>query len=156
MKREDFDRLKDEEKRHLREIQDLKRKLKEAQRMQRIGRALGDVQRAGDLEGFDSSLEEVQRRAAEQEARLDLAATGAESLDTVDLPEIDEEALKRARAADFIKQMKVTMDEDPPSRASSQAGGVEESEEKETESPGEDAADFEKTIGRMTPRGKGD
>lgn len=156
MKREDFERLKEEEKNHLREIRALKQKLKEAQRMQRIGRALHDIESAGDLEGFEQSLEEVERKALEQEARLDLAIDSAGSEQSADLPAVDEEALKLARAADFIRRMKVSMGEatgakpDVPLNDPAQLGEEEES----TGASEEKASDFEKTIGRMTPREK--
>ncbi|MGA7306829.1 MAG: hypothetical protein WBW88_18295 [Rhodothermales bacterium] len=156
MKREDFERLKEEEKNHLREIRALKQKLKEAQRMQRIGRALHDIESAGDLEGFEQSLEEVERKALEQEARLDLAIDSAGSEQSADLPEVDEEALKLARAADFIRRMKVSMGEDTGAKSDVSLNDPAPSGEEE-ESAGaseEKASDFEKTIGRMTPREK--
>lgn len=159
MKREEFERLKEEEKKHLREMRDLKQKLREAQRLRRIGNALHDIERAGDLEGFDLSLEEVQRKAAEQEARLDLAVDSASPADQIDLPPLDEEALQKARAAEFIQRMKVSMGD---SSASEKTGQIQDAP-KESEEPKraerseeeEAPSDFEKTIGRMTPRGKG-
>lgn len=153
MKREEFERLKEEEKKHLREIRALKQRLKEAQRLQRIGKALQDVRSSGESEAFDESLTEVQRRAAEQEARLELAIDSAAGESPADIPEVDEEALKAARAADFIRQMKVSMGDDqstsqpPATQPAKEAGESESSDES-------DEADFEKTIGRMNPREK--
>ena len=156
MKREEFERLKEEEKKHLREIRDLKQKLKAAQRIQRIGRALTEIEQAGKLEGFDISLEEVQRKAAEQEARLDLVVENAGPIDPVEIEPIDEEALQKARAAEFIKRMKVSM-EDPGDQAeTAQARTPDQPQERKASGPvDEPPVDFEKTIGRMTPRGKG-
>ena len=156
MKREEFERLKEEEKRHLREIRDLKQKLKAAQRIQRTGSALTEIERAGELEGFDISLEEVQRKAAEQEARLDLAVESADPIGPIEIQPIDEEALQKARAAEFIKRMKVSL-EDPGDRAeAAQARVQEQPQERKSSGPADQPpVDFEKTIGRMTPRGKG-
>jgi phage shock protein A len=154
MKREDFERLKEDEKKHLREIRALKQRLKEAQRMQRIGRAMHDVQSAGDLDGFEASLEELERKALEQEARLDMAIDSSDTRGTAELPEPDEEALKLARAAAFVQRMKVSMGEKPEieeTKSPSQSGANEkEGAPSDSEEPG----DFEKTIGRMTPREK--
>ena len=156
MKREEFERLKEEEKKHLREIRDLKQKLKAAQRIQRIGRALTEIEQAGELEGFDISLEEVQRKAAEQEARLDLVVDSADPIDPLEIQPIDDEALQKARAAEFIERLKVSM-EDPGDRAeTAQARTPDQQQERKVSGPaGEPSVDFEKTIGRMTPRGKG-
>lgn len=156
MKREEFERLKEEEKKHLREIRDLKQKLKAAQRIQRIGSALTEIERAGELEGFDISLEEVQRKAAEQETRLDLAVDSADPIDPVEMQPIDEETLQKARAAEFIKRMKVSM-EDPGDRAeAAQVGTRDQPPERKSSKPADEPpVDFEKTIGRMTPRDKG-
>lgn len=156
MKREEFERLKEEEKKHLRDIRDLKQKLKAAQRIQRIGKALNEIEHAGELEGFDISLEEVQRKAAEQEARLDLAVDSTGLIDPVEIQPIDEDALQKARAAEFIKRMKVSI-EDPGNRAETAKAGAPDQpqERKASERADEPQVDFEKTIGRMTPRGKG-
>jgi len=155
MKREDFERLKEEEKKHLREIRALKQRLKEAQRMQRIGRALHDLESAGDLEGFERSLEDVERRALEQEARLDMAIESAGSEPPTELPEVDEEALKLARAADFIRRMKVSLAEGEPAPEPAAPTVDDGTREEGADLPSdEESEDFEKTIGRMTPREK--
>lgn len=155
MKREDFERLKEEEKKHLREIRALKQRLKEAQRMQRIGSALRDIESGGNLEGFERSLEDVERKALEQEARLDMAIESAASEEPAELPEVDEEALKLARAADFIRRMKVSLAEGEPPPKPARAG-VEHDEPKDKAPDETDGGspDYEKTIGRMTPREK--
>jgi len=155
MKREDFERLKEEEKKHLREIRNLKQQLKDAERLQRIGRALSDIERSGELEGFDSSLEDVQRSAAEQEARLEIAAEGAaETARQIEVSEIDEEALAKARAAEFIRRMKVSMAEgEEPTSPASTASEKSERAAKESVPRAESAP--EKTIGRMAPKDKG-
>lgn len=155
MKREDFERIKEEEKKHLLEIRALKRQLKDAERLQRIGGALQNIQSAGDLEGFDSALEEVQRGAAEQEARLDLAVDSAASLDSVQLSDEDEETLKLARAADFVRQMKTSVGHETAPRSAPPPARSEKPESAEPERESlEETPDFEKTIGRMTPRDK--
>lgn len=153
MKREDFERLKEEEKKHLREIRALKQKLKDAQRLQRIGKALQDIESAGDLEGFERSLEEVERKALEQEARLDMAIDSSGSSTPEELPELDEEALRRVRAADFIQRMKVTLGEITESAEESTAPQAEH-EQDAADTSKEDPAGLEKTIGRMAPREK--
>lgn len=155
MKREDFERLKEEEKRHLLEIRALKQQLKDAQRLQRIGEALHDIESAGALVGFDRSLEDVQRDAAEQEARLDLAVGNTGSLESSDLQEEDEETLKMKRAADFVRQMKIATGRSADVAEMTPAGSSAASDPSEgTEEPVADEQSFEKTIGRMTPREK--
>ena len=155
MKREDFERLKEEEKAHLRELRDLKARLKGAQRVQKVGQALHNIEAAGDLEGFDESLEELNRRAAEQEARLDIVVDGVTADDFSAELELDEEAIQKAKAAAFVNQMKVTMGDTPrPENKEKKVEPSESNEDSVSSEPTTTDPDFEKTIGRMTPRSK--
>ncbi|MFV1980393.1 MAG: hypothetical protein ACC655_04500, partial [Rhodothermia bacterium] len=120
MKREDFERLKEEEKAHLREIQKLKRRLREAERVRSIGKALSDVESAGSMDQLDEALKKVKLEALEGEAKLDIAldssleATGALKSDPAEM----EAELSKARAAELVKHMKISMGLDEPADSS--------------------------------------
>ena len=111
MKREDFDRSKQQEREHLLEIQKLKRRLREAERTRSIGRALQDVKSAGSTEDFDRALSNVKLEAAEGEARFDMALTAGEEADGSvegDTAHLDDDLTKQ-KAAQLVKHMKVSM-----------------------------------------------
>lgn len=139
MKREEFERLKEEEKAHLREVQKLKQRLREAERVRSIGKALGDVESAGSMDELDEALSKVQLEALEGESRLDMAIESSHNaeLDKTPDPAEMEAELSKARAAELVRHMKISM-------------GLEERESKPA--PPADSATVEspsgKTVGR--------
>jgi hypothetical protein len=162
MNREDFEKLKEKEKAHLREIQKLKQRLREAKRVRSIGTALKDVEAAGTLEELKDALEKVQLEALEGEAKLDMIL---ETSDAAKEAELDtEEELSRMRAAELVKHMKLSMglddhgrpDEDPeaPEVVSKSVGRDWSDEDEEAEDEDEAEADRSvgKSIGKMKPR----
>ncbi len=145
MKPEEFERLKQQEKAHLLEVEKLKARLKEAERLRSIGQALNDVRAAGSTDALDASLERVQFETAAHEARMDMAIDGsADSTSTVDDVARTDEEFAALRAADLVKQMKRSMGAlSEPDSASIQ----ESASDKGTT---EDEKPVRKTIGRMT------
>lgn len=165
MKREDYERLKETEKAHLREIQKLKQRLREAERRRSIGKALHDAEAAGETEAFDEALTRVQLEAAEEQAKLDLAIDSTEetssSVEVPDPSEIEAE-LTKARAAELVRHMKISMgmqESDEVTPAGDETGRQksvgkstkDDDPEPEPEAPAPERpeTDVSKTIGRM-------
>ena len=108
MDREEFERMKQAEKEHLRKMRELKQQLRSAQRTARLRQAVEGVTRAGSTPDLDASIEAVQLGAIESEVRLDMALESAESAASVD-PVIDEEEARRLRAEALVRQMKAAL-----------------------------------------------
>ena len=179
MKREDFERLKAEEKAHLREIQKLKRRLREAERVRSIGKALSDVEAAGSMDQLDEALTKVKLEALEGEAKLDLAIDSSlgEAAAKSDPAEMEAE-LSKARAAELVRHMKISMgleERDPRQSGSSGPTLIREADssgrksvgrapregsDSDSDSDGTDASETDpiaqKTIGRMGTMNRGD
>jgi hypothetical protein len=100
---EEFNRLKEEEKAHLRQLRDLKQQHRDVQRKTSILGALRGM-RNPDLEAdTDARTEELMRGAITQEARLDLAMEGEAERAAADA---DRETLRQAEAAELVRQLK--------------------------------------------------
>lgn len=162
MKREDFERLKEKEKAHLRDIRKLKRRLHEAERVRSIGKALNDIESAGSMDEIDEALRRVQLEALEGESRLDIALQSnqdSEQTQKPDLAEMEAE-LSKAKAAELVKHMKLSMglqdrDSKPTSSSVSSRGSISAQGPESS-----DVVDLDrsapKTIGRMSRMNRGD
>lgn len=103
---EEFERIKAEEKAHLRKLRDLKRQHRDAQRTASTADALGTMRNAGLEAETDALTEQLMRGAATSEARLEVAMEG-HAPQTND--EVDKEALAKAEAEALVRQMKAQM-----------------------------------------------
>jgi hypothetical protein len=156
MDRDEFERLKEAEKEHLRKLNKIKGELSHARKSQGLRRAIHELESSLSPDSYDEMLERVQHETVTNEARLDMA------MENRALPELDEEAARAARAAraaELVRQMKIAMgglsDEESPS-ASASSQPDENLPEKtigrmmpEVEASSTDDAAPEKTIGRM-------
>lgn len=126
MDREEFERLKEEEKAHLRKVRALKQQLRDARRKQGVLGALQSL----DTSGLDATHEEMLRKVTEKnvtaEARFELAM---EALDEAAKEEATREEMARIEAerqktaaADLVRQMKVEMLGDAAEHAEAQQG----------------------------------
>lgn len=114
MNRDEYERLKQAEKEHLRKLRDLKQQHREAQRKKGLLDALRNLGGAPEL---DETHDEMVRKLAEQdalaEARFELAAEEAEELAQREAARVELERLeaerKKAEAADLVRQMKAQM-----------------------------------------------
>lgn len=151
---EEFNRLKEEEKAHLRQLRDLKQQHRDVQRKTSILGALRGM-RDPDLEAdTEARTEELMRGAITQEARLDIAMEGeAERART----EADREAVRQAEAAELVRQLKAdagaTADEKParPAAGTPSADAPARTIGRTpppTDAPAPQAPRDEKTIGR--------
>lgn len=145
---DEYERLKEAEKEHLRKIRKLKDLAKQAERRKRVSGAVGDM--ASSLESLLDEHREMTDRltrdAALQEARLEVSLEAAEArAEAADLEAADEETLASLRAKETVARMK-GMSPDAP--AQEQRQGVASSTPEGT--PDEPPPPMpEKTIGRM-------
>lgn len=101
---EEFERIKAQEKAHLREIQRLKALHKEASLTGRISQALRSVfPPAESSTTYDEMMGRLQRETAEAEAKLDLAR---EAHGATEPPTLDDAALAADRARQLVEDMK--------------------------------------------------
>ena len=108
MSPEEFERLKEEEKAHLRQLRQLKQTHRDSQRMASTAKALGAM-RDPDLEArTDDTTDKLMRDAALAEARFDLALEGHAPV-TGNADDLDRQALAKAEAEALVRQMKVQM-----------------------------------------------
>ena len=96
MTQEEFERLKAEEKKHLLEIQALKRKVQEVQQKKRIMDAVKGAGMPDSLAAtHDEMVGKLTRGALETEVRMDMALENA-GIPPVSVPEVDEAKLQEA------------------------------------------------------------
>ena len=107
MSPEEFERLKAEEKAHLRQLRDLKGQHRDAQRKASTVNALNAMTRNGLAETGDAT-DKLMRDAAQAEARFDLALEGQAPV-TGNANDLDRETLAQAEAEALVRQMKVQM-----------------------------------------------
>lgn len=126
MNRDEIERLKEEEKAHLRKVRALKQQLREANRKKGLLGALKGL----DTSGLDTTHEEMLRKVTEQnvtaEARFELAM---EALDEAEKQEVARQEMARieaeqqkSAAADLVRQMKTEMLGDAAEHVEAQRG----------------------------------
>jgi hypothetical protein len=114
---EEYQRIKEAEKQHLRALKKLKEKLREVERQKSVARALEEIQKAPGEDILNTHEEMIDRlafEAVEQEARLEVAMSEAGELDSeeIDLQAEQEKSdaeLQKIRAQDLVRQIKIQM-----------------------------------------------
>lgn len=110
MSPEEYQRLKDAEKEHLKKLKELKQAVKVLERQKKIQSELEKMSRASDdaLQAQSEAVERLALETAHQEARLDVA------MDSTPPPsdEALEEELRRARAQSLVERLKQSMVEE--------------------------------------------
>jgi len=110
MSPEEFERLKNEEKAHLRQLRELKALQRDAQRKVQIANAVTGMRNPELEASTDALTERLMRDAAHHEARLDLAVESAQASAAASAQtEADREALRQAEAAALVAQLKARM-----------------------------------------------
>jgi len=158
MNPDEYERLKEAEKAHLRKVRALKQQLREAQRTERLSEALRGMDTSDLGDEFDEALRAVQQKNLTSEARFEMAMEALDAEERrerqrLELEAFEEEQRKRA-AADLIRQMKedMTLGEHAPERVSSQAthgaSAIEDEPEAGRGEPPTDEPPPGKSIGR--------
>ena len=132
MDRDEFNRLKEAEKAHLRKVRALKQQLREANRKKGLLNALKGL----DTSALDATHEEALRKVTEQnissEARFEIAmealdAAEQQEADRAELARIEAERQKTA-ASDLVQQMKAQMLGDAAQHAAQQTADAADTE----------------------------
>ncbi|MEM8600162.1 MAG: hypothetical protein AAGF99_09605 [Bacteroidota bacterium] len=111
MDKNEFERIKAEEKAHLRKLRDLKQQYRGVSRQKKVLDALNAMQRP-DLDAtYEEAMRGLTEDAALTEARLEIAMEDAKATAPKPeaLTEADREKLRKAEAAALIRQMKAEM-----------------------------------------------
>ena len=146
---EEFERLKEAEKQHLREKKQMRRTLEALKKRNRAEGILQKMQQGAQrlLRETESLVDTLRSQVARSEAQLEVAAEEQAHVD--DLHEA-EEALREERAESLVRQYKaasgpVASRSEPETEARTDPSG----EETDTDSPESSREGPEKTIGRM-------
>ena len=110
MDQEEFDRIKAQEKEHLKALQKLKAAKKVADRQLRVKNALDQIQDRSVFDTHDEMLDKLQRDNIETEAKLEMAMDSASiANDQADELAKSEEELQKIRATLLVEKMKAEM-----------------------------------------------
>lgn len=137
---EEFERLKQAEKEHLRKMRALKQQYRQAKRKKGVMNALQGIIRP-DLDNVhDEMVDKLTMQNIESEARFEVAMENAgvaeDALEKAAREEAEREELRKAEAAELVRQMKL------------EAGGEFQESDSSRDTPTTDTA---KTIGRVPP-----
>ena len=145
---EEFERLKEEEKRHLREMRALKQQYREAQRKRGLLDALRGMVNPEAEATHEEMLDRLTRQDVESEARFEVAMDAAGLSEDAAArrarEEADREAVRKAEAEALVRQMKQQMG-DPNGGATASPPASAESARAEG-----------RTIGRVPPPEEGE
>ncbi|GIV58010.1 MAG: hypothetical protein KatS3mg042_0923 [Rhodothermaceae bacterium] len=153
---EEYQRIKEAEKEHLRKLRALKQKVRELERLKRVNQALSDVSggAADTLETHREMIEKLALETAWSEARLELALEAEAGAEDPLARAEREEALQKARAQELIRQMKLEVSspgEAPARPPADKTIGAGPAPAADPPPPSGPATLPEKTIGRMKP-----
>ncbi len=149
MTREEFNKIKEAEKDHLRKLKKLKQAARQLERQKSVSRAVTDMTSSvrNTLDRHADAMDMISTEAALNEARLEFALENTD-VSSEKLSELaDEETLSKSRAQDFVRQMKGAH-ETPDAQTSPDGDALDE--EAHDSEPDHDELP-EKTIGRMKP-----
>ena len=157
MSPEEFNRIKEAEKAHLRKLKALKQAAGRLERQKKIAQALGNMTEEArqKLETNRSTVEQLAWETAQQEARLEIALETAREAEPASAPDEQapeqdlaqaEEEMRQARAEELVREIKKTIGREAP-LPDVQATDVPASPDVHPKRDGGDALP-DKTIGR--------
>ena len=122
---EERERIKEEEKAHLRQLRALKQQYREAQRKAGLLGALEGMVRPDLDDVHDEMVDKLTRQNIESEARFEVAmenagledASGETALERAAREEAEREALRKTEADELVRQFKLEMGGGEPSTA---------------------------------------
>jgi hypothetical protein len=143
---EEYERIKEAEKEHLRALRRLKEVAREVERRRALGQAINrlvDEPRAA-MEASDDAIDRIAIETARAEARFELAVElSQEAQQAIELERFEEDQLRK-RAADLLSEVRDDLDRKPDAQPSSDESHTSQ----ETASPPAVPA---KSLGRMRP-----
>jgi hypothetical protein len=154
MNSDEYERLKEAEKAHLKKVRALKSRLRDAQRQQGLADALRAMDTSALDDEFDAALRDVEPQNVTAEARFEMAMDAVDAAAERERQRLEQEQFElerqRQKAADLIEEMKRQMGGDTPAGASGDSA-ADASGDSERAEPAAEAA-HQKTIGRQRPR----
>lgn len=159
---EEFEKIKEAEKEHLRKMRQLKTAVRELERQKKISGAIADMTSSIEdkLDVHDEMINRVAVDAALNEARLEIALERTEEKDQRDQLLEDEAALAKAQAKEVVNRIREgQLHSSNPADTTKSVGKMasrktpDEALESDKSEPTVDQKDDlpEKTIGRMKP-----
>ncbi len=152
---EEYQRLKDAEKEHLKKLKELKQAVRVLERQKKIQSELEKMSRTSDdaLQAQSEAVERLAMETALHEARLDVAMDSAEPTESAPRDDALETELRSARAQALVERMKQSMAD------SDDAAGGRNSAEEDIENPTGEASARKEPAERsekpIAPDGKG-
>jgi len=165
---EEFERIKEAEKEHLRKLKKLKEAHRQLKRQDKVTKAITDMT-SSVQEKFDlhtDMMDQIAIESALNEARLEIALEASEQADVKEQAMRDENDLAKVKAKNRIRQMKIQSDGSdaskiekaesatttPSTRSLGRTASTDKKKESSQSSEEESKHDLpEKTIGRMKP-----
>lgn len=131
---EEYQRLKDVEKEHLKKLKELKQAVRVLERQKKIQSELAKMSRASDdaLQAQSEAVERLAMETALHEARLDVAMDSAEPPEPAPRDDALETELRTARAQALVERMKQSMAESEGVDAANGRNSAEEDFENPT------------------------
>ena len=153
---EEFEKIKEAEKDHLRKVRKLKSAVKQLERQKKISGALNDLTTSVQekFDDHDEMMSRVAIDAALNEARLEIAMESSQEADQGAELEQDEADLAKAKAREVMQQFRDMPGSDPGVDQTESTESTTEKSSTHRVRPGKpDSRDDlpEKTIGRMKP-----
>jgi len=153
---EEFDRIKQAEKEHLRKLNKLKQVHRELERQKKVTDAVTDMTSSMQekLDVHSDMMDKIGTESALNEARLEMALESSDQADLVAQEMKDEQTLAKEKAKELVRQMKSGSDLDLDEPTPDHKAGPSRSASKDSDQPDAESDDKElpeKTIGRMKP-----
>jgi hypothetical protein len=162
MNSEEYERLKEAEKAHLRKVRALKQQLQEAKKKERLAETIEKLDTSELDEEFDRSLRAVQEKSLTADARFDMAMEALDQAEARERQRLEVERFEkdqqRTAAAELVRRLKEEVEGQsmPVERHSSQAqhGASALTDDPPTppDASPQNAEDPSKTIGRRRSR----
>ena len=146
---EEFEKIKEAEKAHLRKVRKLKNAVRQLERQKKISGALNEMTSSMQerFDDHDQMMDRVAIDAALNEARLEIALEASEEAERKAQAAQDEADLAKARARQVMDELKNAdpeVEADPTTESPTRVRERTESPPRKDDLP-------EKTIGRMKP-----
>ncbi|MFT5142722.1 MAG: DNA-binding PucR family transcriptional regulator [Rhodothermales bacterium] len=165
MSPEEYQRLKEAEKAHLRSLRELKQAVRGLNRQKKLTDAVvnATVKPMASLDDHDALVQELAMETARNEARLDVAleSIGADpdkaGPTSAQVSAADEDLLRKAKAADLVRQLKLQLGVQGPDVSGTRSPAASNTTAAESKSASDASASVpspplpDKTIGRMKP-----
>ena len=158
MNRDEFERLKEAEKEHLRKVRELKAQLKDARRHRGVADALRSMDTADLDHEFERALREVEQQNVSAEARYEMALGALDEAAERERSRLELERFEaeqsKAAATDLVSRLKAELSEGTHVESGTPDASRAQPDSPSPTTPDDDAPPQGKTIGRSRSRPK--